>query len=138
MANLSKLLLAFLIALSSSVIAFADKGQTSTKNDKVIIIKPNPRPLPSPLPTRPHMPAFVPYSCWMDDEYIYVESLGECGYATVTIETADGTVIATDIIDDTDPATPTVTLPAPLIPGDYSITITTESGAIYSGEFFYN
>lgn len=87
---------------------------------------------------RPHMPAFVPYSCWMDDEYIYVESLGECGYATVTIETADGTVIATDIIDDTDPATPTVTLPAPIIPGDYTITITTESGAIYSGEFFYN
>ncbi len=50
--------------------------------------------------------------------------------------TADGTVIATDIIDDTDPATPTVTLPAPIIPGDYSITITTESGAIYSGEFY--
>lgn len=133
MAKHSKLLLAFLIALSSSVIAFADKGQTSTKNDKVIIIKPYPRPLPSP--TRPHMPAFVPYSCWMDGEYIYVESLGECGYATVTIETANGTVTATDIIDDTDPATSTITLPAPLIPGNYTISITTESGAIYSGEF---
>lgn len=84
---------------------------------------------------RPQMPAFVPYSCWMDGEYIYVESLGECGYATVSIETADGTIIATDIIDDTDPATSTVTLPAPLIPGDYTITITTESGTIYSGVF---
>lgn len=136
MAKLSKLLLAFLIALSSSVIAFADKGQTSTKNDKVIIIiKPHPQPSPLPSPTRPQMPAFVPYSCWMDGEYIYVESLGECGYATVSIGTADGTIIATDIIDDTDLATSTVTLPAPLIPGDYTITITTESGAIYSGEF---
>lgn len=84
------------------------------------------------------MPAFVPYSCWMDGEYIYVESLGECGYATVSIETSDGTIIATDIIDDTDLATSTVTLPAPLIPGDYTITITTESGAIYSGNFLFN
>lgn len=132
MAKLSKLLLAFLIALSSSVIAFADKGQTSTKTDKVVLLKPIPAKTP---PTRPHMPAFVPYSCWIDGEYIYVESLGECGYATVTIETADGTVIATDIIDDSDPATSTITLPVPVIPGDYTITITTESGTIYSGVF---
>lgn len=81
------------------------------------------------------MPAFVPYSCWMDGEYIYVESLGECGYATVTIETADSTVIATDIIDDSDPATSTITLPVPVIPGDYTITITTENTIQYSGDF---
>lgn len=81
------------------------------------------------------MPAFVPYSCWMDGEYIYVESLGECGYATVTIETADGTIIATDIIDDSDPATSTITLPVPVITGDYTITIKTENTIQYSGDF---
>lgn len=84
---------------------------------------------------RPQMPAFVPYSCWMDGEYIYVESLGECGYATVTIETADGTIIATDIIDDSDPATSTITLPVPVITGDYTITIKTENTIQYSGDF---
>ena len=102
--------------------SFAKQGEGT-----VLIIKQN---IPQ-NPNAPRTPVVNPFFAQLEDTYVLLGSTSPCGVVAVSLVSTSGDNYSANF--DTDDWT--IIIPVSGNPGHYTLTLVTESGAVFEGEF---
>lgn len=102
--------------------SFAKHGEGT-----VLIIKQN---IPQ-NPNAPRSPVVNPFFAQLEDTYVLLGSTSPCGVVAVSLVSTSGDNYSANF--DTDDWT--IIIPVSGNPGHYTLTLVTESGAVFEGEF---